>query len=49
MFYDHKNELCFNWSDYNDKIPSDVINDLVCSNTLPEEIEVTNLDKGREQ
>lgn len=48
IFYDHKNELCFNWLDYSDKVPSDVINDLVCSNTLPEEIEVTNLDKGRE-
>ena len=34
--------------DYKDKVPSDVINGLVCSNTLPEEIEVTNLDKGRE-
>lgn len=48
VFYDHKNELCFNWLDYSDKVPSDVINDLICSNTLPEEIEVTNLDKGRE-
>lgn len=48
VFYDHKNELCFNWSDGYKKIPSDVINGLVCSNTLPEEIEVTNLDKGRE-
>lgn len=47
IFYDHKNELCFNWLDYSDKVPSDVINGLVCSNTLPEEIEVTNLDKGR--
>lgn len=48
VFYDHKNELCFNWLDYSDKVPSDVINGLVCSNTLPEGIEVTNLDKGRE-
>lgn len=47
VFYDHKNELCFNWLDYSDKVPSDVINGFVCSNTLPEEIEVTNLDKGR--
>lgn len=47
VFYDHKNELCFNWLDYSDKVPSDIINGLVCSNTLPEEIEVTNLDKGR--
>lgn len=48
IFYDYKNELCFNWSDGYKKIPSDVIDGLVCSNTLPEEIEVTNLDKGRE-
>ena len=48
IFYDHKNELCFNWSDGYKKIPSDVIDGLVCSNTLPEEIEVTNLNKGRE-
>lgn len=48
IFYDHKNELCFNWSDGYKKIPSDVINGLICSNTLPEEIEVTNLNKGRE-
>lgn len=48
IFYDHKNELCFNWLDYSDKVPSDAINELVCSNALPEEIEVTNLDKGRE-
>lgn len=48
VFYDHKNELCFNWLDYLDKVPSDVINGLICSNTLPEEIKVTNLDKGRE-
>lgn len=48
IFYDPKNELCFNWSDGYKKIPSDVINGLVCSNTLPEEIKVTNLDKGRE-
>lgn len=49
VFYDHKNELCFNWLDYSDKVSSDLINELVCSNTLPEEIEVTNLDKGRWQ
>lgn len=46
--YDHKNELCFNWLDCCEKVPSDLINELVCSNTLPEGIEVTNLDKGRE-
>ena len=46
--YDHRNELCFNWLDCCKKIPSDLINELVCSNTLPEGIEVTNLDKGRE-
>lgn len=48
VFYDHKNELCFNWLDCCEKVPSDLINELVCSNTLPEGIEVTNLDKGRE-
>lgn len=47
-FYDHKNELCFNWLNCCKKIPSDLINELVRSNTLPEGIEVTNLDKGRE-
>lgn len=46
--YDRKNELCFNWLDCCEKVPSDLINELVCSNTLPEGIEVTNLDKGRE-
>jgi hypothetical protein len=46
--YDHRNELCFNWLDCCEKVPSDLINELVCSNTLPEGIEVTNLDKGRE-
>lgn len=46
--YDHRNELCFNWLDCCKKVPSDLINELVCSNTLPEGIEVTNLDKGRE-
>lgn len=45
---DCKNELCFNWLDCCKKIPSDLIDELVCSNTLPEGIEVTNLDKGRE-
>lgn len=48
ILYDQKNELCFNWLDCCKKIPSDLINELVCSNTLPEGIEVTNLDKGRE-
>lgn len=46
--YDYRNELCFNWLDCCEKVPSDLINELVCSNTLPEGIEVTNLDKGRE-
>lgn len=46
--YDHRNELCFNWLDCCKKVPSDLINELVCSNTLPEGIKVTNLDKGRE-
>nr|DAG77766.1 MAG TPA: hypothetical protein [Bacteriophage sp.] len=48
ILYDYKNELCFNWLDCCEKVPSDLINELVCSNTLPEGIEVTNLDKGRE-
>lgn len=48
LLYDHRNELCFNWLDCCEKVPSDLINELVCSNTLPEGIEVTNLDKGRE-
>lgn len=47
--YDHGNELCFNWSDCCKKVPSDSINELACSNTLPEGMEATNLDKGREQ
>ena len=48
ILYDHRNELCFNWLDCYKKVPSDLINELVCSNILPEGIEVTNLDKGRE-
>lgn len=48
FFYDYRNELCFNWLDHSKRVPSDLINELVCSNTLPEGIGVTNMDKGRE-
>lgn len=47
IFYDHKNELCFNWLDYTKKVPSDLINDLICTNVLPEGINIINKDKGR--
>jgi hypothetical protein len=47
IFYDHKNELCFNWLDYTKKVPSDLINDLICANVLPEGINIINKDKGR--
>lgn len=48
IFYDHKNELCFNWLDYTKKVPSDLINDLICANVLPEGIDIVNKDKGVE-
>lgn len=48
IFYDHKNELCFNWLDYTKKVPSDLINDLICANVLPEGIDIVNKDKGIE-
>lgn len=48
IFYDHKNELCFNWLDYAKKVPSDLINDLICANVLPEGIDIVNKDKGIE-
>lgn len=47
IFYDHKNELYFNWLDYTKKVPSDLINDLICANVLPEGINIINKDKGR--
>lgn len=48
IFYDCKNELCFNWLDYAKKVPSDLINDLICANVLPEGIDIVNKDKGIE-
>lgn len=48
IFYDHSNKLCFNYSDYYKKIPSDLINDFVCADILPEDINVVNDDKGIE-
>lgn len=48
IFYDHKNELCFNWLDHTKKVPSDLINDLICANVLPEGIDIVNKDKGVE-
>ena len=48
IFYDYKNELCFNWLDYTKKVPSDLINDLICANVLPEGIDIVNKDKGIE-
>ena len=48
IFYDHKNELCFNWLDHAKKVPSDLINDLICANVLPEGIDIVNKDKGIE-
>lgn len=47
IFYDHKNELCFNWLDYTKKVPSDLINEFICTNVLPEDIDIINEDKGR--
>ncbi len=48
IFYDHSNKLCFNYSDCYKKIPSDLINDLICANVLPEGIDIVNEDKGIE-
>jgi hypothetical protein len=47
IFYDHSNELCFNYSDCFKKIPSDLINEFICTNVLPEDIDIVNEDKGR--
>lgn len=47
ILYDHKNELCFNWLDCCKKIPSDLINEFICTNVLPEDIDIINEDKGR--
>lgn len=48
IFYDHSDKLCFNYSDCYKKIPSDLINDFVCADILPEDINVVNDDKGIE-
>lgn len=47
IFYNHSNKLCFNYSDYCKKIPSDLINEFICTNVLPEDIDIVNEDKGR--
>lgn len=47
IFYDHSNKLCFNYSDCYKKIPSDLINEFICTNVLPEDIDIINEDKGR--
>lgn len=47
IFYDHRNKLCFNYSDCYKKIPSDLINEFICTNVLPEDIDIVNEDKGR--
>lgn len=46
IFYNHRNKLCFNYSDCYKKIPSDLINEFICTNVLPEDIDVVNEDKG---
>lgn len=46
IFYDHSNKLCFNYSDCYKKIPSDLINEFICTNVLPEDIDIINEDKG---
>ena len=47
IFYDHSNKLCFNYSDCYKKIPSDLINEFICTNVLPKDIDIVNEDKGR--
>ena len=46
IFYNHSNKLCFNYSDCYKKIPSDLINEFICTNVLPEDIDILNEDKG---
>lgn len=46
IFYNHRNEVHFNFCDCYKKIPSDLINDFVCADILPEDINVVNDDKG---
>ena len=47
IFYDHRNKLCFNYLDCYKKIPSDLINEFICTNVLPEDISVVNEGKGQ--
>ena len=47
IFYNHSNKLCFNYSDCYKKIPSDLINEFICANVLPEDIDIVNENKGR--
>lgn len=46
IFYNHSNKLCFNYSDCYKKILSDLINEFICTNVLPEGINVVNGDIG---
>lgn len=46
IFYNHSSKLCFNYSDYYKKTPSDLINEFICTNVLPEDINIVNEDKG---
>lgn len=46
IFYNHSNKLCFNYSDCYKKIPSDLINEFICTNVLLEDIDIVNEDKG---
>lgn len=47
IFYNHRNEVHFNFCDYYKKIPSDLINEFICANVLPEDIDIVNENKGR--
>ena len=47
IFYDHSNKLCFNYSDCYKKISSDLINKFICTNVLPEDIDIVNEGKGQ--
>lgn len=46
IFYDHGNKLCFNYSDCYKKISSNLVNEFICTNVLPEDIDIVNEDKG---
>lgn len=47
IFYNHRNEVHFNFCDCYKKIPSDLINEFICANVLPEDIDIVNENKGR--